>query len=368
MALSVFSRRLFLHGVGAGSVKSQVVTIATATKPLLRSKKRGRRSGILTKKPPRKTRAEQIEELKKQLNGDDEQEEEVSIEIAGTAPITVLEGPPPSMDRDEWHMELGKLWEGVVMDAERSMSLEGKMSLKEDLLRVQQGGMSMKETRFVIRQCLKKITDPTDKKRIETAINPRTDEAFLQYTLTHLITQDALKLITEAISKPPLEDFASLHDRIDELWLDAIPPYRKRAYLETEADLFFKAKRNLYLERWRGASMEPTIAGGSGWTIQSPITKENVHETAVGNVVFCVIGRKNCPPLLVIKRVRALAGDVVDFKGKRMVVPNSHIWIVGDNEAESFDSRHFGAVPMSCLRSRSHVSLSWSPPFITFLS
>ena len=54
----------------------------------------------------------------------------------------------------------------------------------------------------------------------------------------------------------------------------------------------------------------------------------------------------------VCKRISALEGDVVTFKGRKYKVPEDHCWVLGDNPKESWDSRHYGALPLQNLRSR----------------
>ena len=48
-----------------------------------------------------------------------------------------------------------------------------------------------------------------------------------------------------------------------------------------------------------------------------------------------------------------MAGDTVHSDGELMqVVPNGHLWLTGDNLANSQDSRRYGAVSESLCRSR----------------
>jgi len=57
------------------------------------------------------------------------------------------------------------------------------------------------------------------------------------------------------------------------------------------------------------------------------------------------------PPQRVVKRVAAMPGDPFprDAMGARALVPADHIALVGDNLANSTDSRTYGYVPMNCV-------------------
>lgn len=113
--------------------------------------------------------------------------------------------------------------------------------------------------------------------------------------------------------------------------------------------------------------MEPTVTGGSGWEFGCPITKEHLQEVAVGDVVAFVVARPECQPNFMTKRVRALAGEVVVFQGKRMIVPSGHVWVIGDNEPVSYDSRHYGAVPLTNLRKKCYICFTTTSPFVVVL-
>lgn len=53
----------------------------------------------------------------------------------------------------------------------------------------------------------------------------------------------------------------------------------------------------------------------------------------------------------VCKRVLGLPGDQVLYK-KLLVIPDGHLWIEGDNPANSADSRQYGAIPASLVSGR----------------
>lgn len=340
------------------------VSIATATAPLFGPRK-GRRPSRGASVPPRNWRREKIDQLKKSVM---EMKEGKSIPpVTGYAPTT-MDGPPPSISQDEFRRETRKLWDGVIDIADKAMSDEAMTRLKMDIINIHQGGLSLGETKAVIMKSLDDIetVSSIDYKRIKDAIRPRASYSFLEHTLKELVSSESLAIVSQAISKPPLEDFEPLAHREEALWLDAIPPFKKREYLEKKSKLFFELQPTRW-GTWTGPSMEPTIVGSKGWSIGSPITKESCQDVVVGDVVSCVLARPKCQPKFIGKRVRALAGDIVEFKGKRLIVPSGHMWVVGDNEPVSFDSRHVGAVPLSNLRKRLHLSLTTTPPFLAVL-
>jgi hypothetical protein len=46
--------------------------------------------------------------------------------------------------------------------------------------------------------------------------------------LKELVSPESLSIVSQAISKPPLEDFEPLMHREEALWLAAIPPFTRR--------------------------------------------------------------------------------------------------------------------------------------------
>lgn len=52
----------------------------------------------------------------------------------------------------------------------------------------------------------------------------------------------------------------------------------------------------------------------------------------------------------ICKRVIYLPGDYVE--GFNIKIPNNHVWVEGDNKNESFDSRHYGPIPIQLLSGR----------------
>lgn len=58
------------------------------------------------------------------------------------------------------------------------------------------------------------------------------------------------------------------------------------------------------------------------------------------------------PNTLICKRIAALAGDPVKAGFFAKPVPKGHVWLLGDNRANSTDSREFGAIPVGLIVGR----------------
>lgn len=67
------------------------------------------------------------------------------------------------------------------------------------------------------------------------------------------------------------------------------------------------------------------------------------------------------------KRIKGVAGDMVYYKDKNRVpillrVPEGHVWLLGDNPANSNDSRFYGPVPLGMLQGRIFFKVGLNPP------
>lgn len=79
-----------------------------------------------------------------------------------------------------------------------------------------------------------------------------------------------------------------------------------------------------------------------------------------GDVVTYVLPHD--PSMHGCKRIVGLAGDVVcvdpsgmrgeQARGEMVTVPKGHLWVQGDNAANSNDSRDFGPLPLGLVRGR----------------
>lgn len=113
-----------------------------------------------------------------------------------------------------------------------------------------------------------------------------------------------------------------------------------------------------------GASMRPTLNPDSledGDMENSDICllKKWRYQPSRGDVVCLHAPRRSGA---VVKRIVALSGDTVTprdsnfHQGLPLMIPIGHVWVEGDNEANSIDSNSYGPVPVGMIIGRvSHV-------------
>lgn len=96
----------------------------------------------------------------------------------------------------------------------------------------------------------------------------------------------------------------------------------------------------------KGPSMLPTIMENGEQTF----TSKNVSNLKRGEVV--VVRSPVDPTRLLCKRLYGFPGELIVNGNQTIVVPKGHIYLLGDNAANSFDSRHLGAIPLGLLYGR----------------
>ena len=67
----------------------------------------------------------------------------------------------------------------------------------------------------------------------------------------------------------------------------------------------------------------------------------------IKNEILYIDGQKVQHPAL--KKIEYPPGDYIGMEGEPYIVPENHIFVIGDNTANSHDSRAFGAIPLSDL-------------------
>ncbi|XP_055995626.1 mitochondrial inner membrane protease subunit 1-like isoform X2 [Ostrea edulis] len=98
-----------------------------------------------------------------------------------------------------------------------------------------------------------------------------------------------------------------------------------------------------------GDSMHPTIHSSDKALIEY-ISVSN-HRLQKGDIVISKSPYR--PSSLICKRLVGMEHDkIIKEDGKIVKVPKGHVWLEGDNKAESEDSRDYGPVPYGLLESR----------------
>jgi signal peptidase I len=93
----------------------------------------------------------------------------------------------------------------------------------------------------------------------------------------------------------------------------------------------------------KGMSMAPTLLPGDHLLVRP------VRTFRRGDMV--VVRDPDEPQRWVVKRVAALPGETITIEG-RMLVAGDGLIVLGDNAAQSTDSRSYGAVPIADVHGR----------------
>ncbi|KAF7306656.1 hypothetical protein MIND_00457200 [Mycena indigotica] len=114
-----------------------------------------------------------------------------------------------------------------------------------------------------------------------------------------------------------------------------------------------------------GPSMLPTLAADGEVGLEDRWSVRRNPDTVKRGDIITVRSPLD-PRRVLCKRVTGLAGDIVslDPSGEGILIPPGHMWIEGDNPANSRDSRNFGPVPMGLIEGRL-VARIWPPSRFT---
>ena len=103
--------------------------------------------------------------------------------------------------------------------------------------------------------------------------------------------------------------------------------------------------------------MYPTFQPSGEIIIAEHIShRMNPPRLARGDIVSAI--KPTDPSYIVSKRIIGMPGDTVcvDPTGptpwKHIIVPKGHVWLQGDNHANSTDSRHYGPVSMGLIQGK----------------
>ena len=119
-----------------------------------------------------------------------------------------------------------------------------------------------------------------------------------------------------------------------------------------------------YVVEVDGCSMQPCLNpdqdSSRDWVLINKLGARRFNYSR-GEVVS-LMKPKN-PSELLIKRVIGLPGDRVEtlrYHTPVVTVPAGHCWVEGDNSSCSYDSNHFGPVPLGLLTGKAEA-IVWPP-------
>ncbi|KAI5826556.1 LexA/Signal peptidase [Schizophyllum commune Tattone D] len=122
--------------------------------------------------------------------------------------------------------------------------------------------------------------------------------------------------------------------------------------------LVFFCARQFPIHTVSGRSMQPTLnpdesmlRNDVGLFCRLPVYYEDFRR---GDIV--AMRSPTNPHRMLIKRIIALPGDTVKalqpWPDAVVTIPQGHMWVEGDDPYHSYDSNHFGAVPLALVESR----------------
>lgn len=100
--------------------------------------------------------------------------------------------------------------------------------------------------------------------------------------------------------------------------------------------------------------MLPTL-NEQGDVVLTEAISPRLRRLRVGDIV--VVSKPTDPNVSILKRIRGLGGDTVHTRNNIgevvcIKIPENHVWLQGDNDAQSTDSRHYGPVPQALVRGK----------------
>lgn len=133
-----------------------------------------------------------------------------------------------------------------------------------------------------------------------------------------------------------------------------------------------------WFERVLGPSMEPTIKDHDILLSEAVTPLFWPEHLKRGDLVEYV--RSDRPdlrgvyfPYRIIKRVKGLPGDIIEWRPPTasiirplIHIPKGHVWLEGDNPAHSTDSRMHGPQPFAAVK-RKEIAIVWPPQRMRWL-
>ena len=261
---------------------------------------------------------------------------------------------------EEYEKQTGAVLQEVQSQIDKLCQVD-KDWLKLNKARIDDGLLSFHEMHARIQTpLLDQVTDFKDKNMVKETLGwykKTTVREFLE-KFTHLmeaVSPGTRTVLENHIWRIPMDDENSKMDRHTNVEMDAAGTQFKQYVINNMTELMSRWIRD-GPTRTRGRSMMPTIRESAIIFCESLHPRRDVDilkDLKRGDVVMFITYRKNNLPNFLVKRITGLPGDrVQDANLRSVIVPPNCFWAVGDNQEESKDSRHFGAVPAQNLKAK----------------
>lgn len=102
-----------------------------------------------------------------------------------------------------------------------------------------------------------------------------------------------------------------------------------------------------------GASMVPAFENGDYLIVDE--LSYHVREPRKDEII--IFRFPNDPSKFFIKRIVGLPGETIKYNGKETTLGQNEYFVEGDNRAQSYDSRSWGAVPEKLIIGRAFIRL-----------
>lgn len=356
-------------------------SIATATPPLMAKRRKIpiRKKQVNTAKPTLAEKKAKLQAELDELDAKDEMDRRQAAGVYDFAPL-IVKSPvyPPSISIDEHTKKINALFGSLLAKATAKFDEGGqeednqgktaalttkdgrKRLLLTDLRLIQSGKIALSEYRFAIQLAAHK-TGKAEAKQLIYLFSDRYWMAHqgIGHYQKNLEELFELKTVSEEL-RAEIHDNLKVHlsaefnptiERLDNRLFKEVSKKAKESYLKQKADIMHSSRRNIF-HRAGGSSMLPTLPAHITHVAERRILKEDWARMEVDDVVSFVFTKDDGQTVNGCKRITALAGDAVVYKGQKVIVPKGAVWCEGDNKDESYDSRQAGAVPFENLRSR----------------
>mmetsp|Transcript_32334 Transcript_32334/g.67446 ORF Transcript_32334/g.67446 Transcript_32334/m.67446 type:complete len:393 (-) Transcript_32334:2041-3219(-) len=363
------SSSLSSFDTGGGTIKF----ISSATRPCCFAKKKrsghpGRKKSK-RKNTPRAPRPEPArifltdEEKEKAVKEWNEKGRFDTSQDFPMAKVTLPTGPPATMTTEEYELPRTIHFDKLDDLASETLNDPAREQLRLDMLAIETSdGVTWAEEKEQLLNTVmdRRSSESSQTKRLLDVIRQSNYRSSFDKALQNdMVLTQSSKDVAQKVIKSATPSIDPTKTRLWTAKLEVLSSPHKETWISQFNHLMFSRihdKEQLRLGNSMNHGDEVGVIRGTPLLMLNPNTPDfDVRKgDFVAFVGTCSLGIAR----YLGKRVAGVAGDIVrDIHGKKVKVPPGHFWALGDNEKDSRDSRHHGAVPISNLRLR--VDDSW---------